>query len=535
MFSSLLKYVNNIALGAENRSVSKYLDEATCVSADLGRVLSPQLGGWREQELLQATFDKFCYEGSSQQKYWNDESFRKHVRSRHSVGAMSDAAIQLLWLSFHFYAYHPFPRDCLLGTRELDWFWQNDAAFFRRAGFERIFRSIAAPETTTGTDPSKQQTGMTSSLSDTMDVLVMVGPQFMHAMPSPAKLEPVARRLFAERSVVGRRAATRDEVSTLVSLLLRLRLEKEIWGFFYHLGDILEAGPEDERLTEAMVNSLAANESQQTISSEWLLRAVDLMPNLRLRFHQLWAVLFQPLEATDKARSSQVPRTMSTHPDGATSLFAPCITIENGNRQIKYEQDTRITLEEVHISPGPEDMALSRLTQCLSHHSSAHVVLFTSDASAATLRIVIGAYIPDDPHKGGAEMADKKCEFRDDTSLVLFQLQPRFRLLQRANSGIHLSQLIRTGEIKVAVEESVTTTDPELLNTPYWIGNPSGQGTGLRIDPRKNTATLICGDERCDMELKKGVNTEPANHGDITIQNARMFIFMVAPVVDRRD
>ncbi|KAI1879619.1 hypothetical protein JX265_002573 [Neoarthrinium moseri] len=405
MFSSLLKYVNNIALGAENRSVSKYLDEATCVSADLGRVLSPQLGGWREQELLQATFDKFCYEGSSQQKYWNDESFRKHVRSRHSVGAMSDAAIQLLWLSFHFYAYHPFPRglqpanvdfdafrravlltvcqgDCLLGTRELDWFWRNDAAFFRRAGFERIFRSIAAPETTTGTDPSKQQTGMTSSLSDTMDVLVMVGPQFMHAMPSPAKLEPVARRLFAERSVVGRRAATRDEVSTLVSLLLRLRLEKEIWGFFYHLGDILEASPEDEGLTEALVNSLVADESEQPIASERLLRAVDLMPNLRLRFHQLWAVLFQPLEATDKARSSQVPRTMSTHPDGAISLFAPCITIENGNRQIKYEQDTRITLEEVHISPGPEDMALSRLTQGLSHHSSAHVVLFTSDASA---------------------------------------------------------------------------------------------------------------------------------------------------------
>lgn len=231
---------------------------------------------------------------------WDEKCFRKHIRSRYSVAAISDPAIQLLWRSFHFYAYHPFPRDLqyaridfaafrraallttfqcdgFLGTRELEWFWRNDTAFFLRASLERIFRSIAVPESMACVESSRQPDDMTSSLSDAMDVLVMVGPQFMHAMPSSEQLETVARKLFAEGPATTRGAVRREEISALISLLLRLKLEKEKWGFFYNLGDVVEASPGDEGFTEALVNSLTCDDGNQTITNELLLRAIDLM------------------------------------------------------------------------------------------------------------------------------------------------------------------------------------------------------------------------------------------------------------------
>ncbi|RWA11376.1 hypothetical protein EKO27_g3749 [Xylaria grammica] len=180
MFSSLIKIVDDIALGPERRKVKKYLDEATSdsVGADLGK---------------------------------------------------------LLWRSFHFYAYHPFPRglqygkidydafqraallivfqcDRLLGTRELDWFWRNDAAYFRKASFQRIFRSIVVPESTAGADLAMHLSNMTCVLSDAADVLVMVGPQFIHAMPSPEQLEIVARKLSSETPDLAGRARRENGV-----------------------------------------------------------------------------------------------------------------------------------------------------------------------------------------------------------------------------------------------------------------------------------------------------------------------------------
>ncbi|KAI1127404.1 hypothetical protein F5Y10DRAFT_242974 [Nemania abortiva] len=312
MLSSLINVVNDIALGPEKRKVRKYLDEATCASvlADLENVLSP-----RGRRLVQTTFDKYCIEDLSQQKYWNEESFRKHVRDTHSALAISDSAIRVLWRSFHFYAYHPFPRDLqdasvdfeafrravlltvfrcdgLLGTRELDWFWRNDAVFFRRASFERIFRSIGTPEDMAGTEPLEKKSDMTSTVSDAMDVLIMVGPQFIHAAPSPAQLEAVARRLVAEGPVVERRIVRRKDISTLMSLLQRIKLKEGNRGSFYNPGSISETNQTDEALTEAVVKSLTGDQSGEDVTLDQLRGSTDLMPELQLQFHQLWAILF---------------------------------------------------------------------------------------------------------------------------------------------------------------------------------------------------------------------------------------------------
>lgn len=236
---------------------------------------------------------------------WKEESSRQYIRSTHSEAAISNPEAQLLWRSFSFYAYHPFSRDFLegeldfsafkraalltlvrcddlLGIRELEYFWRNDASFFREAGFARLFRSIGISRTTT--QPTERSIQIDSSLSDAMDVLVMVVPQFVHGCPSPEQLEVVARKLFT----VGP-AATRDvgreEVSTLIGLLLRLRVKKEMWGSggsYFNVGDIAEAGSADAELTEALVNSLAEHKSEQPLTSEQLLKAIDLMVSLPL-------------------------------------------------------------------------------------------------------------------------------------------------------------------------------------------------------------------------------------------------------------
>lgn len=227
------------------------------------------------------------------------------MRSTHSEAAISDVALQLLWRSFHFYAHHPFPRDSrqgqvdfdafkravlltafrcdeLLGTRELDWFWRNDEAFFRRAKFERMFRSIGVTETTT--QVLKQQNGMAFVLSDAMDVLIMVVPQFMHAAPSPEQLEVVAGNLFARETTLMQREVRREDVSTLINLLLRMRLSNEKWGSSYHLGDFVDASPADKELTAAIVNSLTADGSEQTVTSDQLLLAIDIVVSVYSHF-----------------------------------------------------------------------------------------------------------------------------------------------------------------------------------------------------------------------------------------------------------
>ncbi|KFZ13844.1 hypothetical protein V502_06414 [Pseudogymnoascus sp. VKM F-4520 (FW-2644)] len=322
MFAALINITNDVALGLQNRKVQKYLDEATCDS--VARDLSKRAHPSKNASFVFSSNEATAYGISD----WNEESLRRHVRSTQSKAAISATALQLLWRSFHFYAYHPFPRDpqhgqidfdafrravlltvfqCdeLLDTRELEWFWRNDASFFRRANFERTFISIGVPETIT--QPLKQQNGMTSALSDAMDVLIMVVPQFMHVAPSPEQLEVVARKLFAGEPTMTQREVRLEVVSTLMNLLLRIRLNKEKPGSFYYLSDFAEANPADEELTEAFINSLIGDESEQTVTSDQLLRAIDMVPNLQVRFYQLWAVLFQPLAPTAKMKLSREP------------------------------------------------------------------------------------------------------------------------------------------------------------------------------------------------------------------------------------
>ncbi|KAI1738409.1 hypothetical protein F4680DRAFT_426058 [Xylaria scruposa] len=534
MFSPLVNIINDIALGPQRREVKRYLSRSTrdSVLGDLGKVLTPQIRG---RGTLQTTFDKHCIEdSSSRQKYWTEESFFSHIRGTHSVGAISDATIALLWKSFYFYAYHPFPLDLdqhakvdfdafiratlltvsqcdkLLGTRELDWYWRQNATFFRKASFARIFRSIAVlPDHTSS---KQQKVDMTSSLSDTMDALVMIGPQFMHAMPLEPQLESVARKLFAEGPPLAEgQVVRREDLSALIRLLLRLRLEERRWGTRCHFGNLVEAGPRDEDLTESLINALTGDDSGQMITFQQLAGAIDLIPNLLWRFQQLWVVLFQPLDAIDMTKL-QANELGLSNIGGIVSLFVPPIDV-NSDRITSFNQrDTRLTLEAAtQVSSDSLDMSMSRLNGGISDYSSAYVVIFTTDAD--TSNTVIGAFFP----------------IPSGTTHMLFQIQPRFRILRWEKAEIPRVDLIKA-DAKASLSD-ITTNEVSgpTGNAPYWIGNSLEQGAGLRVDPNKETVTLTNTIGGCYTEKPSvGGKGNTGENWDVTIQQARMHIFTLA-------
>ncbi|KAI0432796.1 hypothetical protein F5Y09DRAFT_300928 [Xylaria sp. FL1042] len=543
MLALLNDLMSNIIIGPERRKVKQYLDAATrdTVYADLAKILSWQL---KRPGHLQEVFNKYCIEDpASHEQYWTVESFHDHVRSAHSPSAISDSAIALLWRSFHFYAYHPFPRDSqehanvdfdafrraalltvfqcddLLGTRELDWYWRESGAFFRKAGFARIFRSIAISD---HEFPYQQQETniLPSDLSDAMDVLVMIGPQFIHAIPSESQLESVARKLYADGpAVVQRNVARREDLSGLIDLLLRLRFQEEKWARSYHFGSIVEAEPAREYLTEALVNSLTERCQGQNINVQHLSEQMDLTPNLVLRFQQLWAVLFQPSGAADVSKLA-VEEVRLTRIGRAISLFAPHIAVDHAGRQRSDEQDTRLALDTAQVSLDSQGMTMLRLRQSLSDHSTSHVVLFTSAADCDSPITIIGAYLP---VPNAVEDTGNRFLNVSDSSHILFQLQPTFRLLRWAKREIPFTSLIHS-EGKAPPDEVVQEED---LDLPYWIGAPQERGVGLRVDPRKRTATLTMGVEGSYVEIPVGGNEKPEESWKATVDDARKGIFIL--------
>ncbi|KAI1353671.1 hypothetical protein F5Y01DRAFT_322891 [Xylaria sp. FL0043] len=533
MFELLNNLVSDIVVGPERRKVKKYLDAATrdTVCADLTKILSWQV---KRPQHIQDVFD----------------NFHDHVRSTHSAGAISDTAIALLWKSFHFYAYHPFPQepqeqanlrfdafrraalltvfqcDNLLGTHELDWYWRENAAFFRKAGFARIFRSIAGPDHRFSDQQQKTET-VSSCLSDAADILVTVGPQFIHAVPSELQLEGVARRLFADGPAVARRiAVSREDLLCLLDLLLRLRLQEERWAGSYHFGAVVDTDSADGDLTEALVNSLTERCNQPNITVQHLSEQMELLPNLLLRFQQLWAVLFQPSRAADVSKLS-IEEARLASIDGAISLFAPHIPVDHAGRQRPDDQDSQLTLVTEQVLAGPQDLTMLRLCQSLSDDSTAHVVLFPTATGCDAPRMILGAYLP---APNAVNATGINLSKRLDASHILFQLQPTFRLLRWARHETPLANLIHPYGAEFC-DEAAWGGDSGL---PYWIGAPQGQGAGFRVDPRKRTATLTNGERGCYVKIPIGSNEGHEPIGGVTVHNAQMHIFDL-PRIGNRD
>lgn len=168
------------------------------------------------------------------------------MKQTHPDLAGSQAVIQLLWRSFHFHAFHPFPDSStderidweafqraflfqvaqgadLLGVlEEADMYWQfqYDQNLVYQAKVKRIFRSIAVPERTITLIEDESN----FAVEETADVVAMMQPFFPPHAPVQEEVFPAAKRLFAGNTTQSRRRVARKHLATLLSILIRLRL-----------------------------------------------------------------------------------------------------------------------------------------------------------------------------------------------------------------------------------------------------------------------------------------------------------------------
>jgi len=206
---------------------------------------------------------------------WTEDSFGKYLKATHPEVVLSRTQLHLLWRSFHFFAYHPFPNDDadgkidpnafqravallalrgteLLGSQEDgDYFWRDDAAFFHEANIKRIFRSIG-----TSQGPDKPGHDSATVLDDVMDVLATIQPFSIHLAPAPHQLESAASKLIGENSTPLQFRVTREDLCTLLTLMLRLRLHEATWGLCFHFGSFSKPDPGDEQLANAIARAL---------------------------------------------------------------------------------------------------------------------------------------------------------------------------------------------------------------------------------------------------------------------------------------
>ncbi|TLD33582.1 hypothetical protein PspLS_00059 [Pyricularia sp. CBS 133598] len=547
MLSSLDNFIQSIAFGSARRDVQRYLDAATRTSVchALTEKLASQLN-FKEREHLRTTFDKHAVDTSGG-KHWNEQSLRNQIRSSYQDTVISDNAIKLLWRSFLFYANHPFSSspcqqshdalvdfeqfklavlltvfqcDRMLGTLDdADVYWREDGALHnRQSGFNRMFSSLACNAPESGEKPEQVNEDDSSALGDAMDVLVMAVPAHIHSLPTEQHLQPTVQRLFASKdgipAVQRGQVFGRSDVHILLELLLRLRVRQngKTWGHGSPLcpSDLLEASSGDSGLTESLVNTLmGANSIDETVSVRQLSgTAVSMLPNLVLRFQELWGVLFQPAEGTEQ-KDSPTGESRISQLGAVISLFAPTVDTDRVGSQDQKEKTRFILQTSAQSNPDDGGTTIERVLETTSAGSSGHVIVFTTDAEKTASKTVIGGYFPS-PEKGLPH--------------VLFQLQPTLRVFRSRKTGIPLTKLIKP-------QEERRMECKEAASAPgYWIGDSAGAvSTGIRVDP-DTTATLLLGEGGyyMDMAASRVRNDQGGKSQQVVVQDATMEVYVVA-------
>ncbi|KAJ5770689.1 uncharacterized protein N7511_002740 [Penicillium nucicola] len=311
-FDLLDKVLWNLVQGPHERSVKKYLNEATqeSVVKDFQETLNSRSSYvW----YLTSAFDTHAY--GPDKKYWDEQSLRKYIDSSHRGLITSDTSLLLLWRCFRFYAFYPFPPDItnstvdydafkraviLLGVQGCDmvgmvddggWHWRSDDGYIPRTNLQRMLRSVGHIESIDEKD-CQIEAGFNPIIDETMDVLKTTAPFRMHCGPWADQLDPVARRLLGE-STKTQSQVSWEEFSDLLSLVLRLRLLDTKRAFGLHFGEFGGPAPAKET-AKKIVDGLREGLVGDNITMKYYDKILEVLPDLHDQFHQFWAVLFQP-------------------------------------------------------------------------------------------------------------------------------------------------------------------------------------------------------------------------------------------------
>ncbi|PWY85992.1 hypothetical protein BO70DRAFT_395121 [Aspergillus heteromorphus CBS 117.55] len=371
MLETLSNLLFDIQYGPHKRKVTEYLRNATqeSVLEDLHRALSRRINEIKDPR---GVFDAFCVEGSDGWKYWTLQSLTSHIRHNHPSTTFPSSTVSLLWRTFYFHAYHPFPFSFaptrnetnptdsdsdsdsrrinepafqravallvhrgteLLGTQdEDDYFWRDEGDYSRRVGV-RVLRSIGRTGSVSDCSSSgeiglekergrsAEGEGETGVVEDVMDVLATTQPYSVKVAPDGHVLGAVARRLLGSGRGLDLNVpivplgccVTGEDLVALVELVRRVRVwrsDQRSWTCF---GAFEEEG-QGKRMGTVLGGGLVRN-GVYSLSDEHelVLRVQELLPDLELRFHQLWGVLFHP----EMLPNDSLTRVAAEHPQAS--------------------------------------------------------------------------------------------------------------------------------------------------------------------------------------------------------------------------
>lgn len=180
---------------------------------------------------------------------------------------------------------------------------------------------------------------------------------------------------------------------------------------------------------------------------------------------------------------------------------------------VGHQDGSIAVLKEVCVDS--RDMTIVRLVRALAGRSAGYIVLFTGEGELAP---VVGVYLRGE---GGDEEGEKGGH-------VLFQLQPRFRLLRCAKGGVSFMEMIKTEVDKMSFADIAGGEDGELRNGPYRIGGAKGEA-GISVDPAGKTVTLVSGEGMWEGDVGGGKDGEKGVDAgwEVRVADARMEVFAV--------
>lgn len=120
----------------------------------------------------------------------------------------------------------------------------------------------------------------TPIVEDAMDVLAMTQPFKVCTAPSPTNLDPAARRLLGE-SLQTQYLVNRRDLSTLLSLLVRLRLHKLQWGQGFYFCTFDKADLANEEMANTLVNGLGGDPGQGELGPDQIDQVLYLLVSIQ--------------------------------------------------------------------------------------------------------------------------------------------------------------------------------------------------------------------------------------------------------------
>ncbi|KAJ5094454.1 hypothetical protein N7456_010315 [Penicillium angulare] len=344
-----------------------------------------------------------------------------------------------------------------------------------------------------------------------MDLVATTEPPYIKSIPAAGSLEPSARRLLQAEGANNKYRLPVKNLATLVSLLCRIKLYEQKWDQRNqnirklkkncHYGILEKPSPYEDELVNFLVQPFELDK-EGFVTPHAISRGLDLLPNLELSFHQLWAIIFQPPmpKPSHPLVTESLPNSTTGDILRAVSFFVPPIKRIRGAEFHGAREDKRkimpVSFESIYQSSMQESnikSALSRIIEIVTESGDdrkPHLILFLEDENQNPGHIprVMGAFYSAKPkiYNSREHISEEEAHTAETSETpevhdppvglpeLLFQLQPDFSLY-RLNERENLSRLPFHG----------------FVEGNYCIGDPEASEISLKIDPVTKEATLV--------------------------------------------